>query len=236
MGVSQDSRTAPTELGLSNRSPDEVAFRAMFTEWQAMGIPDVPDVDAWEATLAAMQEEMLQLRSRGMWRTGGLTLLRQLGLHQNEVMLCRGLGWLLTPDGWHGLGDAFLRSFASALGLPTDSVDQATVSLEETRGVTRADVVVRYPGACVLVEAKVLAGEQPGQADRLAWEWADENPRLVFLTRQGREPLTAEATSGQWSCLRWSHLAMMAWDLAQEEANVSAGALELIETWKNYGG
>lgn len=215
---------------------DEVAYGTLLAEWRELGVRDVSRVDAWDGVLATMRAEMLDLRSRGRWRTGGLTLLRQLGLHHSELILCRGLGWLLTPDGWHGLGDAFLRRFVGELGLTPGPVDGATVSLEETRGVTRADIVLRYPGACVLIEAKVFAGEQPGQADRLAREWDEEKPHLVFLTREGRAPSTAEESAGRWSVLRWSDLAAMASTVVGEGATASPGAFELIETWKNYGG
>lgn len=215
---------------------DEVTFEAMFAEWRATGLRGLQEVPAWQIRLAIMREEMQHLRSQGLWRTGGLTLLHELGLHRNEVVLCRGLGWLLAPDGWHGLGDGLIRALACALDLPTQSVDQATVSLEEARGVTRADVVVRFPGACVLIEAKVMAMEQDKQADRLARGWADESPHLVFLTREGREPLSAVETAGQWSCLRWSELASMASDLIAAGMPASPGARDLIATWKHYGG
>lgn len=214
----------------------EATYETMLAEWVRTQIPAGTPVDTWETSLSTMRAEMLELRSGGMWRTGGVTLLRQLGLQHNEVILCRGLSWLLTPDGWHGLGDAFLRRFVDALALPTESVDRATVSLEELRGGTRADIVVRYPGACVLIEAKVFAGEQPGQADRLAREWDEENPHLIFLTREGREPLTAVESAGRWSAIRWSDLATLASTVVQGDVRASSGALELIETWKNYGG
>lgn len=216
----------------------ESVFGAMLAEWRS--IPRwnaASDLDSWETTLAVMRQEMLELRGQGRWRSGGLTLLHQLGLHHDEVMLCRGLAWLLTPDGWHGLGEHFLRDLLHLLGLSTAGLGRATVSLEEARGTTRADLVLRYPGGCVLVEAKDLAGEQPGQADRLAAGWAEEDPRLVFLTPEGREPLTAVATAGRWSCLRWSDLASIGTNLAGgARADVAPGALELLETWKHYGG
>lgn len=215
---------------------DEATYQVMLTEWHSLGSLEVARVDAWQSILVGMREEMLDLRSRGLWRSGGRTLMRQFGLQHDEVMLCRGLAWLLTPDGWHGLGDVFLKGLLNALALPTDGVERATVSLEEVRSLTRADIVVRYPGACVLIEAKVFAGEQLTQADRLAREWDEEDPHLVFLTRDGRRPVTARESAGRWTCLRWSDLVTLAESAVQVELAPSPGALELIHTWKHYGG
>lgn len=78
-----------------------------------------------------------------------------------------------------------------------------SVQREEQRNVTRADLVLRYPQVSVVLEVKVWALEQPKQCARLAEEWADESPRLVFLTPRGVQPVTAASTAGDWHTLSW---------------------------------
>lgn len=212
----------------------EPTFDLMTSEWQGLDTPSV-DVD-WDAALAVMLTEMADLKRRGEWRTGKRTLLGQLGINYQEVLMCKGLAWLLSPDAWHGLGDLFLLEFLGTLGLPEDGADRAVVVVEESRGDTRADLVVRFSATTVVLEAKIFALEQPQQADRLAMGWADEDPTLVFLTPAGRMPQTAVASAGQWRCLSWSAIADMAERAVSRASNPSAGALDLVETLRRNGG
>lgn len=62
----------------------------------------------------------------------------------------------------------------------------------------------------VIIEAKVLAGEQTEQADRLYKHWADEEPTLVFLTRTGHMPYTAVASVDRWAVCTWRDIAQLA--------------------------
>ena len=156
-------------------------------------------------------------------------------MHHSEVLLCRGLAWLLTPDGWHGLGTRFLTGMLSALGIPSEGAEKAVVAVEETRGATRADVVVRLPEATLLIEAKVFAGEQQMQCDRLAAEWEHETPTLVFLTRRGTEPTSAVDSAGAWHTITWRQIATIA-RAARAPEEPSPGALDFIETLEQYGG
>lgn len=210
-------------------------YDVMLQEW--LGDPAQREpAPSWNNMLLSMTMEMNQLRAEGRWRTGGRTLLHELGVHHSEVLLCRGLAWLLTPDGWHGLGTRFLIGMLSALGLPSEGAEKAVVAVEETRGATRADVVVRLPEATLLIEAKVFAGEQQLQCDRLAAEWAHETPTLVFLTRGGTEPTSAVDSAGAWHTITWRQIATIAAAAAQAPAEPSHGALDFIETLEQYGG
>ncbi|KGN29735.1 hypothetical protein N802_11615 [Knoellia sinensis KCTC 19936] len=156
------------------------------------------------------------------------------------MRLCAGLAWLLTPDGWHGLGTTLLRALLDELGftaLEEADVAGASVVTEEwsTDNTTRADIVVRLPQSAttVLVEAKVWAGEQPNQCQRLAELWASESPTLVFLTRTGSQPLTARE-GDHWIPLAWASVARL---MHQVDApSWSPGARELRETIEVYGG
>lgn len=210
-------------------------YEVMLQQW--LGHSDQRDpTPSWSNVLLSMTAEMNQLRAEGRWRTGGRTLLHELGVHHREVLLCRGLAWLLTPDGWHGLGPRFLTGMLAALGTPSEGVEQAVVAVEETRGDTRADVIVRLPEATLIIEAKVFAGEQQMQCDRLAAEWAHETPTLVYLTRGGTEPVSAVDSAGAWHTLTWRQIATIAAAAARAPAEPSHGALEFIETLEHYGG
>lgn len=212
-----------------------LAYDAMLDAWQQLSRPKDQVLD-WDESIVSMCAEMSDLRIRGQWRSGGRTLLRELGIHHNEVLLCRGLAWLLTPDGWHGLGARFLTGILAALGASADGAGAALVATEECRHWTRADIIVRLADTTLIFEAKIFALEQPDQADRIADEWADEHPTLVFLTRTGAQPVTAVESLGMWRTLTWRQLAGIADTAATATSAASNGAWEFIETLKEYGG
>lgn len=191
-------------------------------------------VQQWEHALAQARLDEEEMRAAGRWRTGHRTLLAELGMQHHEVTLCRALAWLLRPESWHGLGTRVLASMLTHLGLPTDDVARAVVTLEEAREDARADIVIRYGPHCVLIEAKVGAGEQPTQCDRLAELWAAEEPTLVFLTRDGHQPTTAITSGQRWHTLAWADITTIAHDAANEAPDPAPGALEFIETLQHY--
>lgn len=165
------------------------------------------------------------------WRSGGKTLLAALGLQFNEVYLCRGLAWLLDPEGGHQMGRHPLHALLRNLDLPVIEDAPVEIHVEEGRVDTRADVVLRVGGQTVIFEAKVLAGEQPRQADRLAEHWAGEKPTLVFLTRTGYAPYTAKKSEGLWVARTWRDVAQLVRNAAAgAELDPSAGAREFIDT------
>lgn len=148
----------------------------------------------------------------------------------------RGLAWLLTPDGWHGLGSSVLDGLLDRLEVSAEGSTHAVVVTEEPRGDTRADVLIRFEGVAVLIEAKVWASEQNQQADRLAERWADEMPRLVFLTRDGRDPLTAIASRGQWCPISWGTIAEILKRAVVTRPDCEPGVREYMRTLEIYGG
>lgn len=165
------------------------------------------------------------------WRSGGTTLLAALGLQYQEVPLCRGLAWLLDPEGGHGLGRALVEALLRDLDLPIVEDAPIYIRVEETRADTRADVVIRVGNQTVIIEAKVLAGEQPRQADRLYEHWSDENPTLVFLTRTGYAPYTAKRSAQFWESRTWRDMARLTTAVTENlKLDPSAGAREFIET------
>jgi hypothetical protein len=208
-------------------------------EWNAVlassGDDQVVLVD-WDQSMDSMRRETARLRDQGLWRGGHRTLMHALGIQHREVYLTAGLAWLLDPDGWHGLGSKVLSGLLVQFGLPPAIDYPVRVAVEETRsgGETRADLVVRMPGVTLLIETKVYADEQPGQCDRLADAWADEDPTLVFLTIDGRLPYTAVTSAGLWHSLAWPRVAAVIADTARA-SDCAPGVLDLLATIEIFG-
>ena len=202
--------------------PSQARFDELRREWDSASRD--PD---WEDAFSRLTEEWRAVE----WRSGGTTLLAALGLQFQEVPLCRGLAWLLDPEGGHRMGRHFLDGLLAGLDLPASEDAPVAIRVEEGRADTRADVVVRAGGRTVIIEAKVLAGEQPRQADRLYKHWAAEDPTLVFLTRTGQAPHTAELSADRWVVRTWREMAHLARAVADSAGlEPSAGAREFIET------
>lgn len=189
----------------------------------------------WTEHFESMREEMVGLKSAGKWRSGSRTLLRQLEVHHNEVILCRALSWILTPDAWHSMGDRFLRRFLLHLGLSADHADRARISLEEVRGSTRADIVIRSSDATVVIEAKVLAPESERQCDRIADAWQDESPTFVFLSPAGLLPTSAANSLDRWTAISWREVADLAESALGPDTSPDTGELDFIRTIAIYG-
>jgi hypothetical protein len=165
------------------------------------------------------------------WRSGGTTLLAALGRQYDEVALCRGLAWLLDPDGGHRMGRHPLCALLRDLDLHVVEDAPVDIGVEEARTDTRADIVLRVGGQTVIIEAKVFAGEQPRQADRLSRQWAGTSTTLVFLTRTGYSPYTANDSEGLWVPRTWRDVAALMRRVADQAGlHPSAGAREYIET------
>jgi len=201
---------------------NEVRFDALRREWQAT----TPEKDR-ETEFARLMDEWRAVE----WQSGGQTLLAAMGLQFQEVALCRGLAWLLDPDGGHRLGRHLLEALLRRLDLSVIDGAPVEIHVEEKRADTRADIVLRIGHQTVVLEAKVFAGEQPRQADRLQEYWANEQPTLVFLTRTGHAPYTAISSADQWAAVTWRDIAQLARAVtASADLHPSPGAREFIET------
>jgi hypothetical protein len=216
--------------------PDrDTAYRVLRADWTALtgvtaALDDAALVASWTARMRAMRGDVDALRSAGEWRSGARSLLAALGLQYDELTLTSALAWLLQPDGHHGLGDRLLRRFCHHAGATPTAFGPLTVQTEETRADTRADLVVRLPGATVLVEAKVRAGEQRRQCARLAELWQHEDPSLVFLTPDRRPPQEAEDSLDRWTPMSWREVADMAAASALESEKPAPGVSDLVTT------
>jgi hypothetical protein len=221
------ARTVVTPLGSEHQRVigDEQRLRELAGEWNSI---KHSRIEQWEKSLAALARETAAIKSAGRWRTGKRTLLEVLGVHHLEVKLVACLAWVVRPEEHHGLGDKVVRGLFDRLGLPFDPAARVRVSVEETRytadGIrTRADLIVRVGGSCVLVEAKFNAVQHGDQCARLAKLWANEAATLVYLTKDGHDH---DVPAG-WATLTWRDIAGL---MAPLESGTSAGARDFWET------
>ncbi|WP_430788090.1 PD-(D/E)XK nuclease family protein [Actinoplanes sp. G11-F43] len=208
----------------------EQRLRELADEWA--GITRA-QVGQWESRLDELARETSEIKAAGRWRTGKRTLLEVLGVHNLEVKLVACLAWILRPEDHHGLGDQVVRGLFDRLGLPFDTAAPVRVTVEETRYTqdgtrTRADLVVRVGGSCVVVEAKYNAKQHGDQCARLVKLWADEAATFVYLTRDGQDH---DAPSG-WVTLTWHDIGKL---MAPLLNGASAGARDFWETLNGEG-
>lgn len=122
-------------------------------------------------------------------------IFHTLGIDANEVIMCRFLADLWNPEGAHGYGTLFLKSFlrqvlhedriCDKLLAHTDVVTEYVI--EQNR---RIDIVIRNARFFIPIEVKIYAGEQKGQCFDYAsyGEGLNHGIRLVYLTRFGTVP------------------------------------------------
>jgi hypothetical protein len=170
-----------------------------------------------------------RLMGEGRWSAGPATMFAALKLTGNEVLHCRMLAWLLDPLAPHGLGVKIvgdlldhIAASGSEVVLPAErQIERTRLVTEEARGATRADLILYGTGWTVVIEAKLTAGEQPTQGERLATGWPDAI--LVYLTPGGRAMKTAGAA--EWIPLRWAAIWTMvrdAYEAAREPGTANA--------------
>ena len=112
-----------------------------------------------------------------------------------ESTHCRFLYEMLSPNGSHNQGDAFLKLFFQTVidkEYPTGYIIvRREICLTDE---SRLDLMIDTDDCCYLIEAKINAGEQPKQVKRYC-EWAEKRGKeykMFFLTLDGHEANTAD--------------------------------------------
>ena len=132
------------------------------------------------------------------------------------MIMCRFLTDLLNPEGMHGCGIRFLKSFirdvlkmdlvSNTLLLHTEVVKEYPIDKER-----RIDIFIRNAEYQIPIEVKIYAGEQEGQCSDY-FEMA-QNSRLIYLTRFGTPPSEYSRKKkgggnllplGQIQCISWA--------------------------------
>ena len=135
-------------------------------------------------------------------------IFRVLNIESREFFICKVLMELLSPSGSHCQGSLFLRPFVKnvlGLNIPDAELERARVSREyKTSQGRRIDIVIETANYFIAIEAKVNAGDLPGQCSDY-YEAAkqhcfdESNAKIIYLTPDGREP-SPESSCGKKVC------------------------------------
>ena len=123
--------------------------------------------------------------------SSGYNIFNILNITEKEVIMCRFLADLLNPEGRHGCGTLFLRSFfrdilkeydTNELLLTHTYIDREYVTANDRR----IDIVIRNSRFFIPVEVKIYGDEPEAQCYDYA-QYARNAP-LIYLTRFGDVP------------------------------------------------
>ncbi len=143
-------------------------------------------------------------------------LFRTLEISGKEALMCRFLADLLNPEGDHGCGILFLKTFLEEVlqeKRMSDSLLAHTIITKEyvIDKERRIDLVIRNADFFIPMEVKIYAGEQEGQC--FDYFERAKNSKMVYLTRFGNQPspYSRRQRSGngilplsQIQCISWS--------------------------------
>lgn len=147
--------------------------------------------DSSRSLLTKVSVEIQKRDSRSSMAHSEYNIFHVLEVEEKEVVMCRFLADLLNPEGTHGCGILFLKSFLlDVLGKKeiTDTLLFHTnvrkeFTIEDER---RIDIVIENIRFFIPIEVKIYAGEQKGQCYDY-YQYA-KNAQMVYLTRFGHMP------------------------------------------------
>lgn len=219
----------------------DVMFEALKAEWEATVAKTLGNTAEWEAQFEEMAAEYWELRRQGRWVQGPADFLGILGRGRDELAHSAILAWLLSPEGRHGFGSAFLDRLVAdhLVGLEPGAFRVRSVQTEVQRAETRADIVVWGDVATIVFEVKVDAEEGDRQCDRLFRRFGQEpDARFVFLTPSGRLPLTGVESAGMWAPVSFRQIRHIIEEVLAESAGgeaVSVAANYLLTLRREFG-
>ena len=217
----------------------ESQFPAMERQWRRISRRRTEALlTEWSAAQSAMRREHDRLLAEGLWLTGPSDFLAIIGLDRHENTHSRILKWLLSPTGRHGLGSALVTRLLDHCTLkPVPApLPVRTVNFSQWRNGREADLVVWGEDFTLVIENKVDAIEQPHQCDDLYANFKNENaPSFLFLTPDGRKPLTATTPEAQraFRTLSWPKVRALieAETIMSRSASGTAVAANVVENY-----
>jgi len=205
-------------------------FREMDRDWSGiLARQEEALLSDWRRAISGMQSQHDRLVAHGRWVTGPSDFLGIINLARHENTHSRVLKWLLTPTARHGLGCSLAERFVEHCGgkPPGKPLAVKEVRFSEWRHGREADLVVRGDGFTLIIENKVDAGERPRQANDLYANFKSETaPLFLFLTPDGRKPLTATNPDAQraFRCISWPSVRTMIETALAESPSTSSSA------------
>lgn len=145
----------------------------------------------------------------------GYNLFQTLEISGKEVLMCRFLADLLNPEGSHGCGILFLKTFLEEVlqekRMPDSLLSHTIVTKEYVIDKDRRiDLVIQNADFFIPMEVKIYAGEQEGQCFDY-FEHA-KNSKMVYLTRFGDTPsLYSRKQRGGSGILSLSQIQCISW-------------------------
>lgn len=147
-------------------------------------------MQAIHGLLTALSEQMADCTFKNP-ESASFNIFRVLGVQTKEVILCRFIGELLSPNGSHDLGTLpLMRFFETVLHKPADT-DAVWVELEELiDGNRRVDIAIHCGNTVFPIEVKVWAGDQDAQlSDYYRYYQRNGHIDLIYyLTPYGWSP------------------------------------------------
>jgi len=117
-------------------------------------------------------------------------VFQTLNLQTKELSHSKILAELLNPQGSHGKGSAFLKSFLNLIEITDPAEHQKFESaMVETEKITkdgRIDIAIEGNQATIIIENKIHAGDQEKQLHR--YRQSFPNAKIVYLTLDGHKP------------------------------------------------
>ena len=209
---------------------DRAQFEQLSRQWQdilhgrASRVADRQRRQAaqWRAEFAELERRAGALKAQGRWVRGPSDLLSVIGRDRDELTHSRMLAWLLDPSGNHDLGAGLLQRLVQHVGidgLSDEDAGRARIRREVPHPDGRADLLIYLPGARIVIENKIDAGEQPDQCARMVRAFDTAETAFVFLTLHGHQPHTAGASRDRWTALSYTEVAAWLQDLTAETSS-----------------
>ncbi len=165
-------------------------------------------------------EPLKQLLAEERQASAEFNLFELLERHHREETHSRVLTWLLDPNGNHGVGDYFLKTFLLTTGCPLEVADNSDWTqvtsqrewgheVDGTRGSLDILVVDASKQFLCAIENKVFHSESDGQLNRyrraLEESYQNFTRHYVFLTRAGMSP-QSEDERAHWICANYTDI------------------------------
>ena len=122
-------------------------------------------------------------------------ILYLLGIHYNEVVICRLIKAIIEPNGFHGLGDIPFKLFMqNVLGVNKFEIKQPEIILEEKiTDNRRVDIAIYNNGYVYPIEVKIWAKDQYLQLNDYYHYYINKPDKttiekIYYLTPDGHKP------------------------------------------------
>lgn len=129
-------------------------------------------------------------------KTSDINMFEVLGIQNNEVLICRAIGFLLIPDSQYKIGTEPLKRFLSILSnklYSEEDYKRAHIVLEELiDNDRRVDICIYISGDIYPIEVKIWAEDQPSQLYDYYSYYNDKYnnvvPKIYYLTPDKHSP------------------------------------------------